>query len=92
MGATSSFNSTDAIGGESLIAEQELLILARENIVGRYCDVVAPPETAAECEREGCLARSDWPGAEKLDKDEKFGPHEAYPPIPTVKPRSWKLR
>jgi len=56
MGAASSFNSADAIGGESLIPEEKLLILTRKNIVGRYCDVVASPETAAECEGEGCLA------------------------------------
>ena len=92
MGAASSFDSADAIGGESLIAEEKLLILTRENIVGRYCDVVTCPEAAAECECEGCLARSDWTGAGKLEKNENIGPHETYPPIPTVKPRSWKLR
>jgi len=56
MGAATSFDSADAIGGESLIAEEKLLVLARENVVGSYCDVVASPETAAECERERCLA------------------------------------
>ena len=56
MRAASSFDGPDAIGGESLVAEEKLLILARKDIVGRHCDVVASPETAAECEREGCLA------------------------------------
>ena len=92
MGAASSFDSTDAIGGESLIAEEKLLILTRENIVGRYCDIIASAETAAECECEGRLARSDWAGARKLEKNENIGPSETYPPIPTVKPRSWKFR
>jgi len=56
MGTASSFDSADAIDGESLVAEEKLLILARKNIVSRYCDVVTSPETAAECERKGCLA------------------------------------
>ena len=56
MGTAPSFDGADAIGRESLIAEEKLLILARKDIIGRYCDVVASPETAAECEREGRLA------------------------------------
>lgn len=71
VGATTGLDGADAFGGKGAMADEELAVLAGEDVVGDGGEVHAFAESAAEFEHEGGLAGTD--GAADADGEGPLG-------------------